>query len=504
MLYKLLFKRSINVYRRSYISILTIFIAAISILSFLQIYLNSCYNFNDAVTIPKLTAEYTCDIRVKNLPASEVHLYNDIDHIEMKYENGNLDIFILDESYAEEIKYQVAERFNSVIRENYDFSDDTLPHIRMYYFTNIDDIYESHGESVEPFITSFQITLTVFAIISMTQVYNNYIEERSSDIRTLVSIGINENTLSRFFGIECTVLYLISYFIGMIFGGVIAYLFFLPGKIFNLAESNIVFPVFKVNITSLLLTFIIGFLAVNIAFRFVLNKILKIDASYTCADTIVEFNPDKSRTLYYRRKGGFNKFFSTVLSKRSSKKIKILKFISTLLLLCSVFIVNLICLATADAIVTDRAFFKYETSTSISGYIANLSIYIVILVCTLFFASSLLSVINKQQVNSFSSSAVLMYTLGAKEEDIYNYLRSYIKKTTIWTLIISCVIGLAGSVYLTYILSVGTYFFRGLQLPNIFSYIGIAIIAAVYYAVSIKSLNNSYTEIIETKINGGN
>lgn len=486
MFYKLLFKRSIDMYRRSYKNILFVFTVAVSVLSFLQIYIDSCYNYDYAVTIPMLTDDFTCDIRLENLPASELHLYNNIDHIEMTYENGNLDINILDMNYSEEVREQIIKTFNSIKREH--IHEETSPHIRMFYSTIIENLYESLGESVEPATTALQILLTVFAIISMTQIYNNYIEERSGDIRTLVSLGINEKRLSNYFSLECTVLYLISSFIGMIFGGIVAYLFFLPGKIFNSAESNWVFPVFKINIKSIFLIFIIGFLAVNIAFRFVLNKILKIDASYTCADSIVEFNPDKSRMLYYKRKGSFKKFFSTVLSKRSSRKIKRLRFITTLMFAFSVLAAGLVGVCIV--------FYGFD-SQALAATLSNFSIFLIVEIYTLVFALSLLYAINKQQVESFSSSAVLMYTLGAKEDDIYNCLRSYIKKSTIVSLIIGSVIGIVIS-------SAIAIAEQKNSLLNIFSLLGIAIIAAIYYAVSIKSLNNSYTEIIKTKINGGN
>lgn len=486
MFYKLLFKRSINMYLRKYKAILIVFTVAVAVLSFLQIYTDSCYYFDYAVIIPKLTDDFTCDIRLENLPESQVSLYYDIDHIEMKYENGNLDIFILDESYAEDIRNQVIKRFNS-IPENSHWHGEDSPGIRMFYFTVIDDLIgEPNGDSVKPFNTALQYILTVFAIISMTQVYNNYIEERSGDIRTLVSIGINEKTLSRFFGIECTVLYLISSVIGITIGGIVAYLFFLPEKIFNLAETNMVFPVFKINLISILFIFIIGFLAVNIAFRFVLNKILSIDASYTCSDTIVEFNPDKSRMLYYKKDWSCNEFFSTVLSKRSSTKLKILRFIAILLLTISVLASGLF----------GFCILIYGTDTqSVMASVSNFSLFFVVEICALFFALSLLYATNKQQIESFSNSAILMYTIGAKEDDIYNYLYSYIKKSTIISLIISSVIGI--------VISSALAISENSSL-NILSLLGIAIIVAVYYAVSIKSLNSSYAEVIETKINGGN
>ena len=113
MFYKLMYKRSMHKYQKSYINILCVCILTLSMLSFTSIYCDSHYNYNDAVLSPALTADWTCDIRVKNITEEEAILYSRIPNVDMEYAAGNLDFVLLDTNEFETVLEQIRTILNS-------------------------------------------------------------------------------------------------------------------------------------------------------------------------------------------------------------------------------------------------------------------------------------------------------------------------------------------------------------------------------------------------------
>ena len=104
MFYKLMYKRSMQKYKKSYFNILCIFIISLSMLSFIRIYCDSYYNYNDTVLLDELTKDHTCDIRVRNISEEEAELFALVPYVEMKYSDGNLDFFLLDTAEFENFR----------------------------------------------------------------------------------------------------------------------------------------------------------------------------------------------------------------------------------------------------------------------------------------------------------------------------------------------------------------------------------------------------------------
>ena len=96
MFYKLMYKRSIHRYKKSYFNILCIFILSLSMFSFTNIYCDSYNNYYDAVLIPMLTEDFTCEIRVSNITKEQAKLFSDVPNVDMEYIDGNLDFFLHD------------------------------------------------------------------------------------------------------------------------------------------------------------------------------------------------------------------------------------------------------------------------------------------------------------------------------------------------------------------------------------------------------------------------
>ncbi|MBQ7923410.1 MAG: hypothetical protein IJ325_12705, partial [Clostridia bacterium] len=308
MFYKLMCQRSYQRYKKSYINILLVFILSLSMLSFVNIFCDSLYNYNEEVVVPILMADHTCDIRIKYIKESEVGLFYGVPNVEMEYRDGNLDFFLIDtEKFEETLRYiQIVfdghKRFAEYI-ETHDNWDEA-PWIYVYYGVDVhENIETTNTRRITTYV--FQLLMLPLAVTAMIMIYNNYIKQRAEDIRTLVGIGISEQQLKKLFFIECNILYLISAVIGVITGGLLVWLNCLVCEFTDMSQTNAVYPVFHVDFLSLLVILLLGYAVVNITFLAGLKRILKMDASYTCADTVVEFKPDKSRFLYYRSKRSF-------------------------------------------------------------------------------------------------------------------------------------------------------------------------------------------------------
>ena len=441
MFYKLMYKRSMHKYRNSYINILCVFILTLSMLSFTSIYCDSHYNYNDAVLSPALTADWTCDIRVKNITEEEAILYSRIPNVDMEYAAGNLDFVLLDTNEFETVLEQIRTILNSQHEHIHEITD-TTPTIYVYYGrdvrNNIDDYYDN---GVRIGTAVFQAILTAIGAVSMVLIYSDYIRQRTEDIRTLSAIGITERQLHRLFFGECNVLYLLSVVIGIPLGGGIAYVFFKVCEWVDMSDTNSVYPVFDLHITSLLTTALIGYMAVYITFQIILKKILRIDASYTCAESVIEFNPDKYRGFYYKAPGHFKRFFAAILCKRTSARSKFLTFVILFALAISLFMLN----GTnySDAIGNS---YGIRDAAAVAAVISSSSLFIMTIVFAVLYSLSIISIFTKRQMESVANAVQTLYALGADEHRIYAAFRRYTVRKAIFTLLFGFAAGYAATV----------------------------------------------------------
>lgn len=435
MFYKLIYNRSIKEYKKSYFNIICIFIISLSMLSFINIYCDSYYNYNDAVLIPKLTDNYTCDIRITNIGEDEIEQYSNIPNIDMIYIDGNLDFFVINKHDFETARKNIAEVFNQTHAHVHEYTD-TTPLLHVYYGIDVNDLYEV-DDNARRTTSIFQFILTAIAIVAMSLLYSNYIDQRTDDIRTLSAIGITKRQLYRLFWGEYNILYTISAIIGVPLGGFFVYTFCKICDFIDMSQTNAIYPVFYLNLSSLIPIVLLGYIAINITFMIVFEKIMKIDASYTCADTIVEFDPSKTRGLYYKSERYFDSFYASVLQKRSSKKIKVLSFIVTLILGVSIFMMNIIgCAANM---------YNNGNGAEYAAFFSNSSLFLMIIVYAIIYSWIIISILTKQQMETLSQSTQMLYALGAEEDVLYLCFKRYTMQKVLFTLLFGGGIGIIAS-----------------------------------------------------------
>ena len=439
MFYKLMYKRSFRKYRKSYFNILSIFIVSLSMLSFTNIFCDSSYNYDNAVLLPILTEDCTCDIRVKNISKEEAALYFDIPDVTMKYIDGNLDFYMLDPSKFDTISAQIRKIFNSHIDSHAPIDSDS-PGIYIYYGWE-PRIDIDNGTRIGTAI--FQIILTVIAVVTMVLIYSDYIEQRTEDIRTLSAVGITERQLRRMFFGECNILYLISVFIGIPIGALIAYLTCTPYKWVDMSKTNAIYPVFDLNIVSLIISALLGYIAICITFQIVLKKILKIDASYTCAEAVTEFNPDKERAYYEKSDRHFTAFFAAVLRRRTSSKTGLLTAAASVIIALSVFMLN----AVNYMMYTSNSYGDRDAAAVAAG-ISNSSLFIMVIVYAVIYSLVIVYIFMKRRIESNAKSANTLYLLGADESTVYSCFHNYTVQKIIVTEISGFAVGYAATLLL--------------------------------------------------------
>ena len=479
MFYKLMYKRSVRKYRKSYINLLCIFIVSLSMLGFTNIYCDSYFNFDYAVTIPELTEDWTCDIRIKNISESEAALYRGIEGVDMKYIDGNLDFYLLDTDNFEAIHREIARIFNSV----HSVSDDSG--IWIYYGEDPIDHLDDHFQiefGLRIVVGVFQIMLSAAAVVAMSSIYSGYIEQRTEEIRTLSAVGITSRQLRRLFLGEFNILYLISVVMGIPIGALAAYLFTLACKFLDMSGTNMVYLVFDLNILTLLITALLGYIAVYITFRIVLRKILKIDASYTCAETIIEFDPDKSRGLYDNCDRHFENFFAAVLRRRASSKSKMLTAMSSFSIALSIFMMN----TTNYMICAGDAYGKKDAAV-IAASISIASIFIMVTVYVVVYGLVVVYVFMKRQMEANAKTAQTLYSLGADESTVYSCFHIYTMRKIIVTELFGFGIGYAATIL---IFSGFSYGFN----INLWYIMGNVVLAAAFYFVYMLSMKKHFNE----------
>lgn len=474
MFYKLMYKRSMQKYKKSYFNILCIFIISLSMLSFIRIYCDSYYNYNDTVLLDELTKDHTCDIRVRNISEEEAELFALVPYVEMKYSDGNLDFFLLDTAEFENVhRNYIMKIFNENLFDN-TYTEDS-PAINIYYGRDAGDLIDDYDDTgAREASTLFQVILSAIGIVSMVMIYSDYIMQRTDDIRTLSAIGITKRQLHRLLFGECNILYLISAMIGIPLGGVIAYLFCLICEVVDMSQSNAVYPVFDIDVLSLLITALVGYVVIYITFRIVMKKVLDIDASYTCAETAVEFDPDRSRGFFQKSDRHFDLFFSSVLRKRSSSKSKLVLLPIILIIAVSIFMLSAVCYSFEAA-----NSHGVQDSAAVAAFFSNASLFIMTMVYAILYGLVIIIVFTKRHMESCKDSVQILYAIGADESIVYSCFHRYTVKNIISSLLLGFGVGYAFTVFVFNVLNYNMEINFGFFLGNSF------LIVAYYFAYMI-------------------
>ena len=472
MFYKMIYKRSFQKYKKSYINILCIFILSLSLFSFTNIYCDSYANHYDAVVLPILTKDHTCDLRVSNITEEEAELFSNIRNVEMEYIDGNLDFFLIDTNKIEEVHQEIVDIFNKYIFNDMHSADS--PGVYVFFGQEIPN---NSDEGMRTVIFVLQIVFSILGIVSMEMVYSDYINRRADDIRTLSGVGISQKQLYRLFWDEYNIVYLISLVIGIPIGGLIVYLFCKICEWTDMSLTNAIYLVFDVDFFSLVLTILFSYIVVNISFLVVLKRILKMDASYTCADTVVEFKPDKSRFLYYRSKRSFRHFFLSVLQKRSTNTYGVLGVFIAFILMASVFLLN----GTSYAV----TMYDMSNSAELAAFISNFSLFIVLIIYAIVFSWIVIYVFTKRQMESCSETVKTLYILGADEKTIYSCFRRLMIRRVFVTELFGIILGFAAT----------SKIFEKFGYPvtvNAWLTVGIPVLIIAYWIVYLFSLKKNF------------
>ncbi len=451
-------------------------------LSFIRIYCDSYYNYNDTVLLSELTKDHTCDVRVRNISEEQAKLFSDVPYVEMKYLDGNLDFFLLDTAEFENVhRNYIMKIFNEHIFDN--TYTESAPAINVYYGQDVGDLIGDYDDTgARDVSTLFQVTLSAIGIVSMVLIYSDYIMQRSDDIRTLSAIGITNRQLHRLFFRECNILYLISVVIGIPLGGVIAYLFCLICKVVDMSQSNAIYPVFDLDIVSLMITALAGYVVIYITFSIVMKKVLSIDASYTCSEAVVEFSPDKTRGFYQRADRHFDVFFSSVLKKRSSLKNKFLVWMVIIVIAVSVFMLSSVFYSSTVA-----NSHGVRDSAAVAAFFSNASIFIMTMVYAVIYSLVIIVIFTKRQMESYAGSAQILYAIGADESIVYSCFHRYTVKNVVTSLVFGLSLGYAFTIFLFNSLNYAIPISPGFLLSNV-------ILVAAYYFVYMISMKKYFIE----------
>ncbi|MBR4184874.1 MAG: FtsX-like permease family protein, partial [Clostridia bacterium] len=284
MFHQLMVKRSFPRYRKSYFNILCIFVLSMMMFTFMNIFASSTLYWTHAVEVPYLTRDWTCDFRIINADEGQLEYFRDVDGVRAEYRDSNIEFHLTDSADADAVWEEVERIHIEKIKAAYRGPIEDYPSIYSYVgLTGTEGItdYTDHIEGVHRLILIFQIVLSVPGLAAMVMICRDYIAERTPDIRTLIGLGISRKQLRRLFFTECSILYGISALIGFLLGAGLAFLLFSGARGLEFTQSTTEYPVFHIDLLSLLLPPALGWLAVFITFRIMMRRIRKIDASYT-------------------------------------------------------------------------------------------------------------------------------------------------------------------------------------------------------------------------------
>lgn len=481
MFYKLMYKRSMHKYRKSYINILCVCILTLSMLSFTSIYCDSHNNYIDAVTIPSLENSY--HVTIMNITEEEAEEYSVIKSINphkihISFHEDRLYISLHNPKDLDGIVNRITEIFD---RQQYpETYTDTTPGVYIERNRIVTPPKVENGARI--FISVLQVILGAMGVVSMVLIYSDYIRQRTEDIRTLSAIGITERQLHRLFFGECNVLYLLSVVIGIPLGGGIAYVFFKVCEWVDMSDTNSVYPVFDLHITSLLTTALIGYMAVYITFQIILKKILRIDASYTCAESVIEFDPDKFRGFYDKATPHFRAFFARILRKRSSTKSK-----SLVVLIASIIALSIVMLNTVNYAI-GREYSHGEIKPSeLAAAISATSLFIMSTIYAILYSLAIVAIFTKRQMESNAKSTQILYALGADEHILYSCFYRYMLRQFTSSVLSGFGVGYAATVLIFSSVNHTIYI-------NLWFIIAHLVLIVLYYFVYLFSMKKYFNE----------
>ncbi len=445
MLNQLLFKRSLPRYMKSYFNILCIFVLSMMMFTFMNIFASSTLYWTHVVSVPYLTRDWTCDFRIINADEGQLEYFRDVDGVRVEYRDGNIEFHLTDSADADAVWEEVERIHIEKIKAAYRGPIEDYPSIYSYVGkTGLEGIvdYVDHIDQIHHVIWFFQAVLAVPGLAAMVMIYRDYIAERTPDIRTLIGLGISRKQLRRLFFSECVILYLISLVVGFLLGAGIAYLLFSGARGIGIPQSTTEYPVFHIDLLSLLLPPALGWLAVFITFRIMMRRVRNIDASYTCMETADAGFTERSRDFYDRgaADGRFVTFFSTILRKRSTGLGKVQTILVSYAVAVAVFAINAV-----NYLITESIRLDGVNRTVVVQAVANNSVFFMLGFFAFLFSLVVVWIFTKRHAEACAEPVQILYTLGAEEKTVFACFR----RLTVRNQIVSLTSGLAVGYALT-------------------------------------------------------
>ncbi len=444
MFHQLMVKRSFPRYRKSYFNILCIFVLSMMMFTFMNIFASSTLYWTHAVEVPYLTRDWTCDFRIINADEGQLEYFRDVDGVRAEYRDGNIEFHLADSADAAAVWAEVEQIHVQKIKAAYRGPIEDYPSIYSYVgLTGTEGItdYTDHIEGVHRLILIFQIVLSVPGLAAMVMIYRDYIAERTPDIRTLIGLGISRKQLRRLFFTECGILYGISALIGFLLGAGLAFLLFSGARGLEFTQSTTEYPVFHIDPTSLLLTLALSWLVVFVTFQIMMQRIRKIDASYTCMETADAAFTERDRNYYDRAADGrFVTFFSAVLQRRGSGLGRVQTVLVSYAVAVAVFAINAV-----NYLITESIRLDGVNRTVIVQAIANNSVFFMLGFFAFLFSLVVVRIFTKRHAEACAQPVGILYALGAEEKDVFASFR----RLTIRNQIVSLTAGLAAGYAVT-------------------------------------------------------
>ena len=452
MFFQLMVKRSFPTYRKSWFNILCIFTLSVTMFTFMNIYASSTLYHTQAVEIPYITRDWTCDFRIVNAEADQAALFRGVESVRVEYRDGNLEFFLTDPARADAAWEEVERIHFETIRAEYfaaggDGVSDDYPAIYSYVgltgFERIAD-YVERVDEIHHVMWLFQALLAVPGLAAMVMICRDYITERTGDIRTLIGLGISRKQLSRLFFAECAVLYGISLVTGFLLGAGLAYLLFSGARGIEMTQSMTTYPVFHIDPLSLLLPLALSGLSVFVTFRIMMRRIRKTDASYTCMEMADAAFAERSRNYYERAADGrFVPFFAAVLHKRGSGLGRVQNALVSYSVAVAVFALNAVRYLVAESVRLDGV-----NRIVIVQSIANNSVFFMLGLFAFLFSLAVVRIFTKRHAEACAGPVGILYALGAEEKDVFACFR----RLTVRNQIVSLTAGLAAGYAVTILL----------------------------------------------------
>ena len=444
MLERLLFRRGIARYRKSYFNILCIFTLCVMMFTFMNIFASSTLYWTHAVEVPYLTRDWTCDFRIINASEEQAAYFRDVDGVRAEYKDGNIEFHLADSADAGAVWEEVERIHREKIKAAYRGPIEDYPSIYTYVGkTGLEAIadYTDHIDEIHHLMWFFQAVLAVPGLAATVMIYRDYITERTPDIRTLIGLGIGRKQLRRLFFRECVLLYIISLAAGFLLGAGLAALLFSGARGIGIPQSTTEYPVFHIDPPALLLPLVLSWLSVCITFRIMMRRIAEIDASYTCMETADAAFTERSRNWYERAADGrFVTFFSTVLRKRGAALGRVQTVLAAYAVAVAVFALNAV-----NYLVTESIRLDGVNRTVIVQAIANNSVFFMLGFFAFLFSLAVVLIFTKRHAEACAEPVGILYALGAEEKDVFACFR----RLTVRNQIVSLASGLAVGYALT-------------------------------------------------------